>query len=187
MKGESNIIDHGPQHPVKIRDSHLRINAPTKAKYLKYLKNEKLARLYKNDIGSQIGTLDWIANTLHDNDDYKLQDLSLGNDSGMQDDGNSKNIFEPQNVQNKEQAKREDIHRSISKKGKKKHVRDQEKQLISTSYIDNGKTKNTSMSTNNKRMKKKNYYYSKQKYKNDNQKKMKPKRKYYGWMKYMKP
>ena len=88
MKGESNIIDHGPQHPVKIRgnrykprnsaifqpilnwpsrsylvvttneaiffafaDNHLWINAPTKAKYLKYLKNEKLARLYKNDIG----------------------------------------------------------------------------------------------------------------------------------------
>jgi len=188
LKGESNIIDHGPQYPVKPKDNHQWIKAQTKPIYLNSLKNKKIATsLYGKDIGSQIGNLDWIANTLHDNDDYKLQDLSLGIDSGMQDDGGSKSIFVPQNVQKKKQAQWKNSNRSLNKKGKKAHALDEEKQLLKTSYINNSKIKNASMSANNTRIKKRNYYYNKQKYKYENQKKTKSKQKYYGWMKYMKP
>jgi hypothetical protein len=133
-----------------------------------------LALIYGNDFGGGIRNLDWIANTLHDNDDYKLQDLSLG-DYEKQYNGNSENILETKGVEKKKQTQRQNINLPIGKKGKEKKtdVIDDRKQIHSKSYIN--KMKKAYMSAKNK-----NSYYNK-KYKYD-----KKKNKHYGLMK-MKP
>lgn len=142
----------------------------------------------KNSRVSKIRGLDLDPNTFSDNDNYKLQDLSIGYDSGMQHNGYTEDIAKTKNVEKKKQAERKNIHRSFFKTGKEKKtdVMDDNEQLYySMSYIGN-KTRNTSlpMSAINRTKKKK--YYSKQKYKYD-MKKKKSKQHYYGWLKYMKP
>lgn len=128
--------------------------------------------------------LNWIANTLNDNDDYRLQDLSFGRPGMQYNDGDSNSIFETNDVQKKKQTQRKDINSPFSKKGKEKKtdVMEDRKQVHSMSYISN-KMKNAKMSANY--IKKKKNYYNKQKYKYD--KKKKNKQQHYGWMKYMKP
>jgi hypothetical protein len=156
LKTESNFIDHGPRYPIK----------PIKLK------------------GHNAENLDWIANTLHDNDNYQLQDLSFSKYGMQYNDGDSNSIFETNDVQKTKQTQRKDINSPFRKKGKekKKNVMEDRKQVHSTSYISN-KMKNANMSANY--MKKKKNYYNKQKYKYD--KKKKSKQQHYGWMKYMKP
>jgi hypothetical protein len=175
LKSESNVIDHGPNYRVKPQGKHQWIKSRTKLKALNLLKNKRLASIYGHDFGSQVGTLDWIANTLRDNDDYKLQDLSLGNYE-KQYNGNSENMLETKGMEEKKQAQRKNINLPIGKKGKEKKadVIDDRKQIHSKSYIK--KMKKAYMSA-----KKKNSYYN-QKYKYDKKKKNKQ----YGLMK-MKP
>ena len=70
--------------------------------------------------GHQAENLNWIANTLHDNDNYGLQDLSFGKYGMQYYDGNSNSNFETNDVQKKKQTQRKDIHSPLSKKGKEK-------------------------------------------------------------------
>ena len=66
-------------------------------------------------------TLSWISNTLHDNDDYKLQDLSLDNYGIKSNDAvSTNNFFEASRREEKKQAQRKNINRPINKKGKEK-------------------------------------------------------------------
>jgi hypothetical protein len=104
------------------------------------LKNRKLAEDYGNDVGGQVGSLRWVANTLHDNDDYKLQDLSLGDDE-KQHNGYYQNSLETKGMYKKKQTQRKNINRSIVKKGKEKktYVIDDRKKFHSKSYINNTK------------------------------------------------
>jgi len=125
---------------------------------------------------------------LHDNDDFQLQDLSLDG-YGIQSNHYviSNNNFKADEGKKKEHIQGENIHRSITKKGKetKTDVMDDRMQVQSkSSYISN-KMKNPNMSANNMKKTKK-YYYNKQKYNKYERNKMK-KQEYYGWMKYMKP
>ena len=69
---------------------------------------------------SKIRGLDLDPNTFSDNDNYKLQDLSIGYDSGMQQNGYTENIAKTKNVEKKKQAERKNIHRSFFKTGKEK-------------------------------------------------------------------
>ena len=59
-------------------------------------------------------------NTFSDNDNYILQDLSIGYDSGMQHNGYTEDIAKTKNVEKKKQAERKNIHRSFFKTGKEK-------------------------------------------------------------------
>ena len=69
---------------------------------------------------SKIRDLDLVPNTFSDNDNYKLQDLSIGYDSGMQHNGYTKDIAKTKNVEKKKQAERKNIHRPFFKTGKEK-------------------------------------------------------------------
>ena len=69
---------------------------------------------------SKIRGLDLAPNTFSDNDNYKLQDLSIGYDSGMQHNGYTEDIAKTKNVEKKKQAERKNIHRSFFKTGKEK-------------------------------------------------------------------
>ena len=69
---------------------------------------------------SKIRGLDLDPNTFSDNDNYKLQDLSIGYDSGMQHNGYTEDIAKTKNVEKKKQAERKNIHRSFFKTGKEK-------------------------------------------------------------------
>ena len=59
-------------------------------------------------------------NTFSDNDNYKLQDLSIGYDSGMQHNGYTEDIVKTKNLEKKKQTERKNIHRSFFKTGKEK-------------------------------------------------------------------
>ena len=69
---------------------------------------------------SKIRGLDLAPNTFSDNDNYKLQDLSIGYNSGMQHNGYTEDIAKTKNVEKKKQAERQNIHRSFFKTGKEK-------------------------------------------------------------------
>ena len=63
--------------------------------------------------------ISWRSNTLHDNDDFQLQDLSLDG-YGIQSNHHaiSNNNFKADEGKKKEHIQGENIDRSISKKGK---------------------------------------------------------------------
>lgn len=158
MKSESNLIDHGPVHPVKLKGN---------------LNDKSWSRN---------------SNSLHDIDNYQLQDLSLDNYGiKFNDDVNSNHIFASERKKEK-QTQRTNVDSSFTKKGKEKKtdVMDDRMQVQSkSSYYITNKMKNANMSANYMKKKKK-YYYNKEKY-NKYEKNKKKKQEYYGWMKYMKP
>jgi hypothetical protein len=143
LKDQSNSIDHGPAYPAEGR--RIWTSRNDKIRFLRKLKKYRLAQKYAKKFGYKITSFGSApANTLLDNDDIKLQDLSFRQhelEKQHNNDYNNGHYLKARIWEKKKQTQGKNSNHSDIKEGKKKKtdVIDDRKKHHSKSYIKNMK------------------------------------------------